>query len=60
MPELKRTMAAYLQSVQPIVRPEQFEYTRRLTEEFCEAGGPGERLQARLQDIAQTEDNWVS
>ncbi|KAI0235638.1 Choline O-acetyltransferase [Lamellibrachia satsuma] len=60
IPNLSDTLNKYLRCIQPIVTAAQYETTRHLVAEFGRPGGEGEYLQEKLQQHADTVDNWVS
>ena len=45
--------------MKPLVSEEQYEKTRRLVDEFSAPGGVGPRLQQKLLEKTEAEDNWV-
>ena len=59
IPDLSDTLDKYLRCIQPIVTSAQYEATRHLVAEFGGPGGEGEYLQEKLQQYADTVENWV-
>ena len=59
VPSLGSTLEKYINSLKPIILPEQFENTKKLVVEFGKKGGEGEFLQKQLEEYARTKDNWV-
>ena len=60
VPSLQQTMDKYLLAVKALVDEEDFEYTKKVVEEFKKPKGIGELLQAQLVERAKREKNWVS
>ena len=58
VPNLRQTLDKYLESVRPLVTPNQYAKTVQLTNEFLTTEGPF--LQAQLQDRALKTDNWLT
>lgn len=60
VPELNKTLARYLDSVKPLLTPEEFEKTKQAVDQFKGPGGVGEKLQAALIKRAETEPtSWL-
>ena len=59
VPDLLKTTERYLKSIQAIVEPNEYDETVRLVHEFVGSGGIGERLQQKLVEYAESEENWV-
>ncbi|XP_054258688.1 choline O-acetyltransferase-like isoform X1 [Macrosteles quadrilineatus] len=59
VPPLEQTMAGYLSTLQPLLTPQQLEYTRGLVQTFTSAEGPGPRIQEQLLQRQQAMDNWA-
>jgi carnitine O-palmitoyltransferase 1 len=60
VPNLQKSLDNYLDSVQPLLSPEDFEKTKRAVSEFRKPGGIGEKLQALLIQRAKTEKtSWL-
>ena len=60
MPSLEQTLERYLATVKPIVNEAQYERTRSMVKAFGSSNGPGPRLQEKLLQLREEEDNWVS
>lgn len=60
VPPLAQTAAKYLDLVKAVADPVQYKNTERYVQEFTKSGGIGEKLQARLEQRAATERNWLS
>ncbi|XP_038060397.1 choline O-acetyltransferase-like isoform X2 [Patiria miniata] len=58
VPPLHNTLAAYLQSLRATVSREQYAITESLVREFGRPGGPGEYLQMKLLEYAESQANW--
>ena len=62
IPELKDTLAKYLEWVKPLLTEEELKNTTSIVEEFGKPGGIGEKLHARLLEYKNTiKDNnsWL-
>ena len=59
VPSLQQTLDKYLRCIKPLVDHEDFEYTKKVVEEFKKPGGIGEQLQDKLLQKAKQEKNWV-
>lgn len=59
VPPLRQTLERYLHSVRPLLSEEEFDMTQGVVEEFGKGGGQGEELQRKLQQRAETTENWV-
>ncbi len=61
VPTLEETAKKYLRSVHPLLNKDEFEYTRRVVEEFIKPNGVGAALQKKL--VARRDDprhkNWI-
>jgi len=57
LPNLKDTMARYLNSIKPISTKSEFEQSVKIVEEFMLKNGP--ELQKRLFENAKNSKNWV-
>lgn len=60
VPPLEQTLKKYLDSVEHLLTPEEFEETKKAVEEF-KSSGVGPKLQALLEERAKThiETNWL-
>ncbi|XP_055954415.1 carnitine O-acetyltransferase [Patella vulgata] len=58
VPPLNQTLDRYLKTIQPLVTPEELEYTKKVTEEF--RNHPGPVLQQFLEARAAKTNNWLS
>lgn len=62
IPELKDTLAKYLEWIKPLLTKEELENTKSIVEEFGKSGGIGEKLHQRLLEYKNTiKDNnsWL-
>ncbi|XP_076044071.1 choline O-acetyltransferase-like isoform X1 [Oratosquilla oratoria] len=59
VPALGHTLTWYLTHLQPVLDPVLFAETRQLVEEFGKPGGVGEKLQEKLIQRHDQEDNWA-
>ena len=60
VPPLDGTLELYLALMEPVVSAKQMEKTRRIVTDFAKPGGVGEAIQKKLEEIAETKENWVS
>nr|CAD7586456.1 unnamed protein product [Timema genevievae] len=58
VPTLEHTMERYLAAVRPLVPESQYERTRSLVKNFSGPSGPGPRLQEKLLQRREQQDNW--
>lgn len=60
VPDFEKTLQAYLDSVQPILTPEEFQQTKKVVAEFGKKAGIGESLHHLLLQRAKTEKtSWL-
>ncbi|KAJ1982918.1 hypothetical protein H4R35_000044 [Dimargaris xerosporica] len=60
IPSLQQSTKLYLQSLKPLLTPEQWQQTAVYVQDFVKPGGEGERLQQRLQAYDRTQSaNWL-
>lgn len=61
LPDLSETVEKYLESVRPLVSPEELEITSTIARRFASKGGDGTRLQKKLQERAQSVEHrdWL-
>ena len=59
LPSLADTCERYLNSVRPLLTPEEYAHTAGVVADFQAAGGVGESLQSVLEEKARTERNWM-
>ncbi|CAF0786065.1 unnamed protein product [Brachionus calyciflorus] len=59
VPSLKESLEKYLRCIMPIVSEQVYKKTEHLVMEFLKEGGIGEKLQAKLIEIADEKDNWA-
>lgn len=57
VPDLEKTLQRYLEAVQPILRPDQFERVQELAKQLAENEGP--ELQHHLAERQMKLKNWV-
>lgn len=60
MPNLDETLERYLAAVKPIVSDSQYEKTKTMVKAFGSSTGQGQRLQEKLLQLREEQDNWVS
>ena len=60
VPELSRTLSKYLDTMEAVMRVEDFERMRSIVQKFGAEGGEGEKLQEMLKEFAENQDCWVS
>ncbi|XP_054156142.1 choline O-acetyltransferase-like [Oppia nitens] len=60
VPDLHKTLERYLSALKPVIPVAQYEQTRRTVDQFLEADGEGDRLQALLKQWADQTDNWIT
>lgn len=58
VPSLESSIHRYLTAVKPLLKPDEFENTKKLAEDFLK-NGIGEKLQKLLVEKSKTTDNWV-
>jgi len=58
VPELEKTLQRYLEAVQPILQPQQFERAQELAKQLAENEGP--ELQHHLVERQMKLKNWVN
>nr|CAD7400421.1 unnamed protein product [Timema cristinae] len=58
VPTLEHSMERYLAAVRPLVPESQYERTRSLVKSFSGPSGPGPRLQEKLLQRREQQDNW--
>ena len=58
VPELGQTLKKFLNTVHPLLTPEEYSHTSEVTEEFLKEEGP--YLQRLLLERAASRDNWLS
>ncbi|KAJ3022217.1 hypothetical protein HKX48_006739 [Thoreauomyces humboldtii] len=60
IPELKDTARLYLQTLRPVLTPEEYTQSEANVTEFIKAGGAGEIRQTRLHQVDKEEPNsWL-
>ena len=59
VPTLEDTCARYLDTVKPLLTAAELQHTENVITDFCREGGVGPKLQAFLEDRAQSERNWI-
>ncbi|KAJ9601390.1 hypothetical protein L9F63_000414, partial [Diploptera punctata] len=59
VPALEQTMERYLATVKPIVSDGQYERTRSLVKAFTSSNGQGLRLQDKILQRMEEQDNWL-
>lgn len=57
VPDLDKTLQRYLEAIQPILTPVQYERAEKLTHELAENEGP--ELQNELTERQMKMQNWV-
>jgi hypothetical protein len=57
---LEQTLERYLATVKPIVSDVQYDKTRAMLKAFGSNNGQGPRLQEKLLQLREEQDNWVS
>ena len=60
VPALEQTLERYLATVKPIVGDGQYERTRSFVKSFGSSNGQGPRLQEKILQRQEEQDNWVS
>lgn len=60
VPSLEDTARRYLESVQPLLDPFEYDSTVEAVEELLAPGGEGRKLQAALEARGKQKDNWLS
>ena len=59
VPPLDQTLREYLQALEPLLPPDEFQHTQNKVLKFGQSGGLGPRLQEGLLRRARTSNNWV-
>lgn len=61
LPDLSETIQKYLQSLQPLISPEEFQSSSSIARKFESQDGEGWQLQKRLQERAQSAEHrdWL-
>ncbi|XP_053625257.1 carnitine O-acetyltransferase-like isoform X2 [Plodia interpunctella] len=59
VPKLKDTLQKYLKSIKPYLSEQEFAVTANLVEDFASADGVGHKLQALLEQRAESHLNWL-
>ena len=59
VPTLHETLERYLLSVKATIHENEFERTKTIIDEFGKKNGLGEKLQNKLEQLAEKKENWV-
>lgn len=59
VPALEDTLHKYLKTVKPLVTDDEFRLTEELVSKFKSPEGVGPKLQQKLQERANTKENWL-
>ncbi len=59
VPTLADTRERYVESVRPLLDPDDLAHTEELLNDFCRDGGAGAELQEMLEERASTDRNWM-
>ncbi|RKP34184.1 acyltransferase ChoActase/COT/CPT [Dimargaris cristalligena] len=59
VPNLHQTATKYLESLKPLLTPEEWQHSAAQMADFIKPGGQGETLQQLLKSYATTQQNWL-